>query len=135
MRAVHADLPLPGVDLWNEVVTAPDGGAYVNGGESIVRVHPDGSVRVVADGLAVPNGMAVAGDGITLVVAEPHASRLTSFELAPNGDLRARRVWAEIPGAAPDGICLGPPSSVWVRRCAEPMLSSGRRSRRSAPDR
>src|SRR5882762_2999007 len=37
---------------------------------SIVLVTPEGAVRLVADGLAFPNGMAITADGSTLIVAE-----------------------------------------------------------------
>src|SRR5919205_1005660 len=79
-----------GVGGWNEVVVDPRGNAYVNavnfdmsqgvdfevGSRSgvVALVTPDGDVRLVADGVAFPNGMAVSGDGSTLIVAESFAS-------------------------------------------------------------
>ena len=69
-----------------------------------------------------PNGMAVTPDNSTLIVAESHASRLTAFDIAANGDLSNRRVWADLGEAAPDGICIDSEGAVWYadvphRRC------------------
>jgi sugar lactone lactonase YvrE len=127
--AVHADLAAPGVERWNEVAVTPDGGAFVNGGEFVVRVDPDGKVRLVADGMAFPNGMVIGAGGDLLVVAESHAARLTAFDVATNGDLGGRRAWAEIPGAAPDGLCIGPGDSIWYadvpNRCCRQVVEGG----------
>ena len=120
----HADLGALSGKPWNEIVVDGRGNAYVDNigydfgvsepGPGIVAlVAPDGSVRQVAGDVAFPNGMAVTPDNSTLIVAESHASRLTAFDVASDGGLSNRRIWAEIPGAAPDGICLDAESAVW----------------------
>jgi sugar lactone lactonase YvrE len=108
---------------WNELVVDGRGNAYVNGrlfgppeeGPSgiIALVTPDGGVRQVADGLAFPNGMAVTPDNRTLVVAESWAEQLTGYDIADDGSLSERRVWASTPGDHPDGICLDAEGAVW----------------------
>jgi sugar lactone lactonase YvrE len=80
----------------------------------LLRVDPDGSVHVVADDLWFPNGMVITPDGSTLVVAETMANRLTAFHIAPDGGLSARRVWASLDGATPDGICLDQAGAIWI---------------------
>jgi len=90
----------------------------------ILLVTPEGSARVVADGLAFPNGMVITPDGQTLIVAESHAARLTVFTIEPDGSLSHRRVWAQFEdrgdyGASegqivPDGICLDAEGAVWI---------------------
>jgi sugar lactone lactonase YvrE len=60
-----------------------------------------------------PNGIAVTADNSTLIVAESYAHRLTAFDIAPDGTLGNRRVWAELPGDFPDGICLDAEGAVW----------------------
>ena len=117
---------------WNDIVVDGRGNAYVNnigfefGGEFapglIALVTPDGSVRQVADGLAFPNGMAVTPDNSTLIVAESYGGVLTAYDIDPDGSLSGRRVWADLAGAAPDGICLDAEGAVWFaevpgRRC------------------
>src|SRR5436853_607128 len=80
------------------------GNAYVNAGDpGVVLVGLDGSVRVGAEGLAWPNGMALLDDGRTLVVADSHLSQLIAYDVAGDGSLSARRVWADLEHA-PDGI-------------------------------
>lgn len=78
---------------------------------SIALVSPDEGVRLVADGLAFPNGMVVTPDGGTLIVAESFARRLTAFDIAADGSLSNRRVWADVTG---DGICLDAEGAIWT---------------------
>jgi sugar lactone lactonase YvrE len=91
---------------------------------SILLVTSEGSTRVMADGLAFPNGMVITPDGQTLIVAESHAARLTAFDIEPDGSLSHRRAWAQFedfgnygatPGQiTPDGICLDAQGAVWI---------------------
>ena len=73
---------------------------------NLVRVDPDGSVHLAADDMDFPNGSVVTPDGRTLIVAETLALRLTAFDIAADGSLSNRRVWASTGTRAPDGICL-----------------------------
>ena len=118
----HADLGHLAGD-WNELVVDGRGNTYANGrlfgppedGPSgiIALVTADGEVRQVADGLAFPNGMVVTPDNSTLIVAESWAEQLTAFDIADDGTLERRRVWAATPGDHPDGICLDADGAVW----------------------
>jgi sugar lactone lactonase YvrE len=120
-----ADLSgIDGVHPWNDVAADSRGNVFVNnigydfpGGEErpgiIAVAGAEGVARVVADGLAFPNGMAVTPDDSTLIVAESHAGRLTAYEIEGDGSLSRRRVWAAVEGSAPDGICLDPSGAVW----------------------
>jgi sugar lactone lactonase YvrE len=115
----HADLS--GVnEVFNEIVVDGRGNTYVNGASSdlsapgiVALVTPDGSARQVADGIAFGNGMAVTPDNSTLIVAESHGNRLTAFDIAAGGGLSNRRVWADLPGGFPDGICLDADGAAW----------------------
>lgn len=101
--ALGEESPFP----WNEVVVDGRGRVYANnighefGGDFapgfIALLSPDGPPRIVAEGLAFPNGMAVLPDGSTLVVAESHAGLLTAYDIGEDGSLTNRRVWAEVP--------------------------------------
>lgn len=118
----HADLSGLAGD-WNELVVDGRGNAYVNGGMFgpaeggpsgvVALLTPDGAVREVGEGLAFPNGMAVTPDNRTLIVAESWAEGLTAYDIAGNGTLLGRRVWAATPGDHPDGICLDFDGAVW----------------------
>ncbi|MCJ7437982.1 MAG: SMP-30/gluconolactonase/LRE family protein [Acidimicrobiia bacterium] len=81
----------------------------------VLRADPDGSVRAASDGLRMANGMVITADGRTLIIAESAGRRLMSFDLADDGTLTSRRVWADLPeGDYPDGICIDSEDAVWV---------------------
>jgi sugar lactone lactonase YvrE len=121
----HANLGILSKVGWNEIVVDGRGNAYVNGGGFdlmageafapgiIALVTPDGSARKVPDDIAFPNGMIVTPDNSTLIIAESYASRLTAFDIAADGGLSGRRVWADLPGDHPDGICLDAEGAIW----------------------
>lgn len=131
--ATYAELGAVSTKPWNDIVTDGRGNTYVNNigfdfpaGEFapglIALITPDGRVRQVADGLAFPNGMAVTPDNSTLIIAESYGGVLTAYDIAPDGDLTNHRVWADLQGAAPDGICIDAEGAVWFaevpgRRC------------------
>lgn len=107
----------------NDIVVDGRGNIYVNdvgfdfpGGEFrpgiVVLVSADGAVREVAGDLAFPNGMAVTPDNGTLIVAESYGRRLSAFDIATDGGLSNRRVWADVDGP-PDGICCDVEGCVW----------------------
>jgi sugar lactone lactonase YvrE len=89
-------------------------GCRVLGSGLIVRVDPDATATVVADGLACPEGMAIAADGKTLIVAESVGRRLTAFGIAPDGMLSDRRVFAERLAGPPLGVALDTDGGVWT---------------------
>ena len=110
----YADLRGLSDGVWNEIVVDGCGNAYVNGGPGIIAlVTPDRPIRQVADGIAFPNGMVVTPDNETLIIAESHGNRLTAFDIAADGSLSNRRVWADLGGGVPDGICMDADNAVW----------------------
>ena len=110
----HADLRGVSDKGWNEIVVDGRGNVYVNGGSGVIAlVRPDCSVRQIADGIAFPNGMAVTPDDKTLIIAESHGKRLTAFEIAEDGTLSNRRVWADLGKGVPDGICMDADNAIW----------------------
>ncbi len=110
----------------NDMVVDGDGGAYVgnfgfnshDGSEfkaaDLIRVDPDGGVSVAAEGLAFPNGSVITPDGDTLIVGETRGNILSAWDRAPDGGLSNRRVWANLGGGFPDGICLDANGAIWV---------------------
>ena len=108
----HADLNSLSSSGWNEIVVDGRGNTYVNGAV-MALIQLDGSVHQVAEGFAFPNGMAVTADNRTLIVAESHARRLTAFDIAADGSLANRRIWADLGDGAPDGICIDAQGAVW----------------------
>ncbi|HEY4460191.1 MAG TPA: SMP-30/gluconolactonase/LRE family protein [Pseudonocardiaceae bacterium] len=81
---------------------------------TLALVQPDGSVSAATSDLAFPNGMVLFGR--TLVIAETLAFRLTAFDVADDGSLSNRRIWADLQqhGIAPDGICGDAEGAIWT---------------------
>jgi sugar lactone lactonase YvrE len=138
---VHADLSDLAPWHLNDMVVDSQGRAFVGnfgfdlmaGGAirtaAIVRVDADGTASVAADDLRFPNGTVITPDARTLIVAETLGGRLTAFDLAADGTLSNRRVWAELSpvvdtedmgellaagGIAPDGTALDAEGCVWA---------------------
>jgi hypothetical protein len=80
---------------------------------TVALVTPDGSARQVAGDVAFPNGMAVMPDNSTLIVAESYGRKLTAFDIAADGGLSNRRLWAGLGDGVPDGICIDAENAVW----------------------
>jgi sugar lactone lactonase YvrE len=123
---VHADLITMASGDLNELITDADGRAYVgNFGYDIlagaprapaelILVEPSGAARVVARDLDFPNGTVIKDGGRTLVIAETWSCRLTAYDRAADGSLSGRRVYADLEGRSPDGLCLDLEGGIWV---------------------
>ncbi|MEO3388805.1 SMP-30/gluconolactonase/LRE family protein [Mesorhizobium sp. CAU 1741] len=119
--------------LTNEMVVDSAGRAYVGNigfdfeaGDPVtptmlVMVDTAGAPRIVAEDLVCPNGTVITPDGKTLIIAESLANRLTAFDITGDGSLSNRRVFAQLPGHIPDGICLDAEGCVWA---ASPFTNS-----------
>ena len=139
--SVHADLSDVCGGHLNDMVVDAAGRAFVGdfgfdlmgGGApdsaSLKRVDPDGTVTVVAEGLRFPNCSVITPDGGTLIVGETWGNRFSAFDIAADGSLGNRRVWAELGPVpegdsvqelmgqvvvAPDGCTLDAEGHVWV---------------------
>jgi sugar lactone lactonase YvrE len=122
----HGDLSHIATYHCNDMVTDAQGRSYVGNFGSdfesgapprtakLALVLPDGSVRVAAEELSFPNGTVITPDGRTLIVGESFGGRLTAFDIAGDGSLSNRRVWAQLEKAVPDGICLDAENAIWV---------------------
>lgn len=113
-----ADLTtLAPADLGDMVVDA-EGRAYVGSqardGGVILRLDPDGTVAVAAEGLEFPNGMVFTPDGGALIVAESTGRRLTAFPVGPGGRLGERRGFADGLSGPPDGLAIDTDGGVWT---------------------
>ncbi|MFJ6674121.1 SMP-30/gluconolactonase/LRE family protein [Actinosynnema sp. NPDC091369] len=96
---------------------------WVAPGTSLALVRPDGSVEVAAEDLKFPNGTGLLPDG-RLVIAETLAFGLTVFDVAADGALSGRRVFASLRehGIAPDGIAVDADGGVWVAPALQPFV-------------
>jgi sugar lactone lactonase YvrE len=108
----------------NDMVVTDDGHIYVGcfglwdgqryGAANLAVVKPDGVVAEAAGGLAFPNGLALSGDGGSIICAETHGHRLTAWDRRDDGSLTARRVWADLGCHTPDGLAIDADGAVWV---------------------
>lgn len=138
--AIHADLS-GHIDSWiNDMLVDPRGNAYVgctgvdlDSGDlpvpvPLFHIAPDGRVSVAAEDMLFPNGMVLASDGRTLIVAESLGNRLTAFTIGDDGSLSDRRAWATFGpevalrtladiaklDVAPDGCAIDRDDCVWT---------------------
>jgi len=124
--SVEADLGGLATGHCNDMIVDASGRAYVgnfgfdrHAGEAqrttcLIRVDTDGSVHKAADDLLFPNGTVITPDGKTMIIGETFAKRLTAVDIAADGSLSNRRLWAETPNCNPDGICLDAEGGIWV---------------------
>jgi sugar lactone lactonase YvrE len=122
----HADLSALAPGATNDMVVDSGGRAYVGnfgfdmyGGATpqntcLIAVEPDGTARVVADDIRFPNGTAITPDGRTLLLGESMGARVTAFDIAADGSLTNRRLFAKLDGATVDGMCLDAEGAVWT---------------------
>lgn len=138
--STHADLSQLATGHLNDMVVDARGGAYVGnfgfdlmGGApletaALIRVEPDGTASVAAEGLWFPNGCAIT-EGGELLVDETFGNRVSSFDIGEDGSLGDRRTWAEfgeLPAerelgavtgqlvVAPDGCGLDAEGALWI---------------------
>jgi len=120
----HADLAGLSPHGCNEIVVDGRGNIYLNninfrfpGGDYapgfIALLRPDGTLVKFPFELAFPNGMAITPDNRTLIVAESFSQVLTAFDIAADGTLSNRRVWAKLDHGG-DGICIDAEGAVWT---------------------
>jgi len=123
-----ADLSGLASGICNDMVVDKHGRAYVGhtgfdfyakqpsfAPAELIMVTPGGDMRVVADEMLFPNGSVITPDGHILIVAESQGSRLTAFDIGPDGSLTGRWVWANLGSDVhPDGICLDAEGAVWL---------------------
>jgi sugar lactone lactonase YvrE len=124
--AVHAELSHLAPFHCNDMVVDAAGRAYVGNfgfdlmaGETpittcLIRVDPDGTTSIAAENVFFPNGAVITADNHTLILAETFGRKLTAFDIGADGVLSNYRLWADLSGNVPDGICLDAEGAVWV---------------------
>ena len=117
-----------GEDLnFNDILAAPHGGLYagtVYWGDEMERFwklylfEPGGAVRVVDEGIAHANGLALSPDDQTLYFADSATRQILAYDVLPDGDLKNKRVWVQLPldEGLPDGLTTDSDGFVW---CAQ----------------
>jgi gluconolactonase len=96
-------------------------------GQGVYRLAPDGSLQLVVDDFALPNGLAFSPDESVLYIDDSAHKHIRAFTVRPDGTLGDGRILLDMasddPGV-PDGLkvdvqgnvfCTGP-GGVWVCR-------------------
>ena len=99
----------------------------------VYRLGNDGSLRIVADDFALPNGLAFSPDESVLYIDESAHKHIRAFDVAADGSLKNSRILLDLaanePGV-PDGMkvdlegnvfCTGP-GGLWVCRADGKLL-------------
>lgn len=123
--SAYADLRALMTGYLGDAVLHPGGGLYVDDvgtrvlhGEKpapvgrLILVTPDGSARVVLEGLAFPNGVVISPDGLRLYLAQSHTRTIDVFDVAPDGGLSDRRRLIEFANNI-DGVGIDDEEGVW----------------------
>ncbi len=115
----------------NDAVARPDGAIYFTdppyglrhqreGQEmpcnGVLRRAPDGTLTLLVEDFARPNGLAISPDGRTLYVDDTARGHIRAFDLAGDGLVANGRVFAALDAAergAPDGMKLDVEGNVW----------------------
>ena len=114
----------------NDLTLDPQGGFYFTdpGGSSAANpigtvhyVDAEGTCRLVAKGLAFPNGIVLRPGGKALLVAESQRNRILEYAVRSPGRVGPMRVFAELPSKGegqidnqPDGMCLDADGRLYV---------------------
>lgn len=118
-------LTLEGATGFNDMTTDTDGRVYVGsmrfmpfeGGQPVPgevwRVDGDGATELFGD-IGWPNGMGFSPDGRTIYISDYAAGKVIAHDLTSTGEARNRRVFAESPSRAADGLAVDSEGSVWV---------------------
>src|SRR5262245_27317425 len=101
--------------------------------QGVYRIAPDGTLSLLLDDFALPNGLAFAPDESVLYIDDSARKHIRAFDVRPDGTLTGSRVLLDMasddPGV-PDGLkvdvhgnvfCTGP-GGVWVCRADGTLL-------------
>ncbi|MGA2123554.1 MAG: SMP-30/gluconolactonase/LRE family protein, partial [Acidimicrobiales bacterium] len=88
---------------------------------NLVVISPEGEVLQVVPDLDFPNGTVITPDGATLIVGETLSCQLSAFDIASDGTLSNRRVWAQLDVVYTDGMCLDDEGQIWLANAIAPQ--------------
>jgi gluconolactonase len=115
-------------DWWTKPITGKEQAAH-----GVYRIAPDGSLHLLVDDFALPNGLAFSPDESVLYIDDSARKHIRAFDVRADGTLTGGRVLLDMasddPGV-PDGLkvdlrgnvfCTGP-GGTWVCRATGELL-------------
>jgi len=87
---------------------------------NLVVLSAEGDILQVVPDMDFPNGTVITPDGTTLIVGETLSCRLSAFDIASDGTLSNRRVWAQMEFVYTDGMCLDAEGQIWLANAVAP---------------
>jgi len=115
-------------EWWTKPIDGKEQGAH-----GVYRITPDGSLHLLVDDFALPNGLAFSPDESVLYIDDSARRHIRAFDVRPDGTLTGSRVLLDMasddPGV-PDGLkvdvrgnvfCTGP-GGTWVCRADGKLL-------------
>jgi len=106
----------------NDAVADPHGrfwaGAMAYDGDDgqgfLLRLDPDGSIHIVLDELAIPNGPAFTADGETMYLSETTTGWISRFSVdAATGALGPGEKFVHVSEGGPDGMTVDAEGCLW----------------------
>jgi gluconolactonase len=90
---------------------------------SLFLIELNGSWRVVAEDIRVPNGMALSPDGSALYVCDSGRKLVFRFRVDPvTGNLSHQMVLIEVDPGVPDGMAVAQDGSIWLAQAYAGMV-------------
>ena len=86
----------------------------VPGAGAVHRLDPDGSTRVVLDGVTISNGLEWSPDGSFAYYNDTPTRRVDVFDFDPDTGLSNRRPFVQLGEKRPDGLTVDADGGVWV---------------------
>ena len=115
-------------EWWTKAIDGKEQSAH-----GVYRITPDGSLHLLVDDFALPNGLAFSPDESVLYIDDSARKHIRAFDVRPDGTLTGSRVLLDMasddPGV-PDGLkvdvrgnvfCTGP-GGTWVCRADGKLL-------------
>lgn len=120
--SVHLFADLPGAHQPNDLALAPGGTVYASdpdwrtGSGRLWRITSNGRAQIVEDAMGTTNGIEVSPDGRRLYVGESVQRRIWRYDIAADGGLSGKQLFAQFPDHGLDGMRTDRDGNLYVTR-------------------